>query len=114
MDNTDDVKIVFDWDDDDPIVEELSEDKGTRSDVRVIKDGKEYDVIFYRSDILKYEINVWEETKTPFDFIIQGHYLILQDKLDNESVRKRIHDLVAKGYFGDVPPTWEQIHGVGP
>lgn len=97
MNDMTEVQIIFDYEDDSVEVAELNEWKGYRHDVKLVKRGKKYELTFYRGSSLVYQINRWEETK-PWDFIMEG-YIILQDELDNESIRKRVHELIAAGYF---------------
>lgn len=90
------LNIIFDYPDDSSIIEEIQE-KGWRSDVRLKLDKSVFKFHFYHPIRIKQEIDNWME-KGNFDFIIDG-ILVIQNQLDNNSVRDKIEKMYKSGYF---------------
>ena len=90
------IEIKFEYADGDPDIYELIE-KGFRKDVSIVVGGKETKVNFYTAERLIHELKIWMETKN-WNFIVQAN-LVIQDELDNESIRQKLRRLVAAGVF---------------
>lgn len=90
------IDIIFDHPDGSLVIEEIQE-KGWRSDVRVRLGNKIYCFHFYHPVRLKQDIDNWSEKKN-YNFIIDG-ILVVQNQLDNQSIREKITGMYEGGYF---------------
>lgn len=90
------MNILFEVDDDDPLVEQMIA-KGFRQDVEIEIDGEKTRIEFYDPVRLIQDIQLWMENPN-FEFIVDSLTILCKD-LSNEGIRMKVKEMTESGYF---------------